>query len=262
MALQSQLFKGDQRLESCLIHDSAHITQGAAGDYVAKIQKALSILDDAKIDSNELSSRAYGPSTATVVLAYKKQRKIINQSYQTQADNIVGKMTIAAMDKEILEVRLVPTSQQLRYHIATAGRIANVESGFHQFEADPGTTRIVPKFNFGINAQGGRGRGDGGAGICQITPPSADEIWDWKANVKKGKQILAGARGAAVVYLNQHTQNGQFTNDLGLVDAEVVLREAIQNFNGCHFWQWNAAANRWEARPPNTYVDSVLNATP
>jgi hypothetical protein len=35
------------------------------------------------------------------VLAYKKKRNIINRSYQTQADNIVGKMTIAALDKEV-----------------------------------------------------------------------------------------------------------------------------------------------------------------
>ena len=52
----------------------------------------------------------------------------------------------------------------------TMRRIANVESGFHQFERDSGTGRIVPKFNFKTNPQGQRVRGDGGAGICQITP--------------------------------------------------------------------------------------------
>jgi hypothetical protein len=122
MALQSRLFKGDRRLEACLVKDAAHITQGAAGDYVAKIQRALYILEGVSIDSSELSSRAYGRSTAAAVLAYKKQRNIINRSYQTQADNIVGKMTVAALDKELLGVRLVPASQQLRYRIATAGR--------------------------------------------------------------------------------------------------------------------------------------------
>jgi hypothetical protein len=44
----------------------------------------------------------YGPSTADAVLTYKTTRNIVNRSYQTQADNIVGKMTIAAMDKELL----------------------------------------------------------------------------------------------------------------------------------------------------------------
>jgi hypothetical protein len=35
------------------------------------------------------------------VLAFKRRRKIINFSYQTQEDNIVGKMTIAALDREM-----------------------------------------------------------------------------------------------------------------------------------------------------------------
>jgi len=36
------------------------------------------------------------------VLASKKKRRIINFTYQTQADDIVGKMTIAALDKEMV----------------------------------------------------------------------------------------------------------------------------------------------------------------
>ncbi len=42
------------------------------------------------------------------MLAYKRKRNIINFSYQTQADNIVGKMTIAALDKEIFEKEQQP----------------------------------------------------------------------------------------------------------------------------------------------------------
>lgn len=163
--------------------------------------------------------------------------------------------TITGKDPAIGDVRTELGDDTMR-------RIANVESGFHQFETDPQTGKTVPKFNFHNDAQGRKGRGDGGTGICQITPPSAAEIWDWKANVAKGKQKLAAGRGAALTYLNQHAQNGQFINDLGLANAEVVLREAIQSFNGGHFWQWNPAANRWEAKPPNKYVQLVLNATP
>src|SRR5262245_55784393 len=51
MSLQSKLFKGDQRLEACLVQDSPHVLTGVAGDYVLKIQKALSILDGADIGS-------------------------------------------------------------------------------------------------------------------------------------------------------------------------------------------------------------------
>jgi hypothetical protein len=102
MGLQSQFFGGDSALEACLIYDHSHVIQGAAGDHVSKIQTALSALDNLKIDSGELSAKRYGPSTAAAVLTFKKKRNIINRSYQTQADDIVGKMTIAVLDKEML----------------------------------------------------------------------------------------------------------------------------------------------------------------
>ena len=45
MGLQSKLFKGNQKLEACLIHDSSHVTQGAVGDHVSKVQTALFALN-------------------------------------------------------------------------------------------------------------------------------------------------------------------------------------------------------------------------
>ncbi|MBL8821841.1 MAG: peptidoglycan-binding protein [Planctomycetia bacterium] len=98
MAVQSQLFRGDPKLEAASVSDPAHIVPGAAGEHVRKIQQALIALDGATIaaDGN------YGPATAAAVLAYKRKRNIINPSYQTQADNIVGKMTMAALDREML----------------------------------------------------------------------------------------------------------------------------------------------------------------
>jgi hypothetical protein len=76
---------------------------GATGDHVWKIQMALILLDGLKIDSGELAAKSYGPSTAAAVLAFKSERNIINTSYQTQADDIVGKMTIAALDKGMVQ---------------------------------------------------------------------------------------------------------------------------------------------------------------
>ena len=102
MPLRSNLFRGDKALEACLIQDRAHVTPGATGLHVAKIQAAIMDLDGVSIQPTELSARRYGPSTATAVLAYKTKRKIVNHAYQTQADNIVGKMTVAAIDKELL----------------------------------------------------------------------------------------------------------------------------------------------------------------
>jgi peptidoglycan hydrolase-like protein with peptidoglycan-binding domain len=102
MSLQSQLFRGDPKLEAAAISDPAHIVPGASGPHVGKIQQALMQLGQLTIEAGELQGTRYGPSTASAVLAYKRQRNIVNHGYQTQADNIVGKMTIAALDKELV----------------------------------------------------------------------------------------------------------------------------------------------------------------
>jgi hypothetical protein len=104
MGLMSNLFRGDAALEACLIRDSAHILEGARGPHVAKIQRALATLDGARIAPSEAALSTYGRTTAAAVLAYKRARAIINRSYQQQADNIVGKMTIAALDREMVAV--------------------------------------------------------------------------------------------------------------------------------------------------------------
>ncbi|MEO8050260.1 MAG: hypothetical protein ABI833_07565 [Acidobacteriota bacterium] len=108
MALLSNLFRGNRALEACALQDSAHITHGATGDHVAKIQFALFSLDGLTIDRTDLVFQQYGRSTAAAVLAYKKRRQIINQTYQSTPDDIVGKMTIAALDKEMRLRELIP----------------------------------------------------------------------------------------------------------------------------------------------------------
>jgi hypothetical protein len=108
MPLSSRLFSGDPRLEACLTQDSAHLTPGTTGDFVGKVQAALEYIDGARIDENELAAATYGPSTADAVLAYKTAREIINRSYQQTADNVVGKMTIDRLDKEIAVLEAAP----------------------------------------------------------------------------------------------------------------------------------------------------------
>jgi peptidoglycan hydrolase-like protein with peptidoglycan-binding domain len=122
MKLQSRLFRGDVALERCLVHDRSHVTPGAHGDHVAKIQTAVCRLDGYAIAVNEIQTRFYGRSTAAAVLAYKQKRDIVNRSYQTHADNIVGKMTIAALDREmaVLEQQLVPPDDPRRWSIIAA----------------------------------------------------------------------------------------------------------------------------------------------
>lgn len=98
ISLQSQLFRSDAKLEAAAVSDGAHIVPGAAGPHVRKIQLALNLLDGAAIVPDSI----YGPATAAAVLAYKQKRNIINRRYQMKADNIVGRMTIAALDAEML----------------------------------------------------------------------------------------------------------------------------------------------------------------
>jgi peptidoglycan hydrolase-like protein with peptidoglycan-binding domain len=113
MALRSELFRGDAKLEAAAVSDPAHIVEGATGEHVRKIQLALIQLDGAAVDLDG----KFGPATARAVLAYKQKRNIINRSYQSQADNIVGKMTITSLDNEILSqppvrpVTITPLSQ-------------------------------------------------------------------------------------------------------------------------------------------------------
>ena len=98
MGLQSKLFRGDAKLEAAAISDPAHITLGARGPHVGKIQQALIELDDATLTVDSI----YGPATAAAVKAYKRARNIIDRRRQTQADDIVGIMTMNALDSEML----------------------------------------------------------------------------------------------------------------------------------------------------------------
>jgi peptidoglycan hydrolase-like protein with peptidoglycan-binding domain len=59
MALQSQLFHGDSKLEAAAMSDPAHIVQGATGEHVPKIQLALIQLDGAALKPDG----SYGPAT-------------------------------------------------------------------------------------------------------------------------------------------------------------------------------------------------------
>jgi hypothetical protein len=108
MPLKSETFSGDARLEACLVDDRAHLTPGVKGDFVAKVQAALMFVAGAVIDAGELDSHTYGLSTAAAVLDYKQRRQIINRAYQQKADNIVGKMTIKALDDELSAAEMTP----------------------------------------------------------------------------------------------------------------------------------------------------------
>jgi hypothetical protein len=128
MGLKSRLFKGDPVFEACLVQDAAHITPGAVGRHVTKIHAALLQLDNLDVGKAERGARWYGPSTKAAVLAYKKKRKIINHSYEQDADPIVGKMTIASLDEEMFrwETQDVRKKPEIKKVYATLPEVLNL----------------------------------------------------------------------------------------------------------------------------------------
>ena len=102
--LSSKLLSSTARLRDCEVNDAAHVKLGDQGDFVGLIQRALMLIDDVSIAASEIGASLYGESTAAAVLKYKTSRNIINRSYQTQADDIVGKLTIKSIDDELLEL--------------------------------------------------------------------------------------------------------------------------------------------------------------
>lgn len=125
MALRSKLFRGDPKLEAAAVSDAAHIVPGSAGPHVGKIQQALIELDGAAIAVDSI----YGPATAAAVLAYKQKRNIINTARQTKADNIVGKMTMASLDAEMLANESPPSNGSKLYILSTRWRPGKVSRG-------------------------------------------------------------------------------------------------------------------------------------
>jgi peptidoglycan hydrolase-like protein with peptidoglycan-binding domain len=94
MALQSQLFRGDSKLEAAAASDPAHILPGANGPHVGKIQQALIQLDGAAIAQDSV----YGPDTAAAVANFKRNQEPPLLNFAGTIDDIVGRKTMAALD--------------------------------------------------------------------------------------------------------------------------------------------------------------------
>ncbi len=101
MPLLAYVFKDDPALEAAAVSNPSHILEGHSGPHVRKIQEALIMLDGAVIADIERLANFYGTTTAKAVLNYKAKRRIINFSYQSAPDAIVGIMTMKALDDEL-----------------------------------------------------------------------------------------------------------------------------------------------------------------
>jgi hypothetical protein len=103
------------RLESCLRSDPAHIMPksrgGQDGPQVEAVQKALKKINAAlplelKIGDITDAAGVYGQNTADVVRKYKELNAI--QRTGQPLDDVVGRMTISALDDELKNLRLRP----------------------------------------------------------------------------------------------------------------------------------------------------------
>jgi hypothetical protein len=105
MPLRSNVFKDDVQLRAVLENPNAHLIVKAPairGNHVGKVHQALALLQPSPpVSETERIAQEYGRSTADAVLAYKKKRNIINRAYQSVPDDIVGTMTLQAMDDEL-----------------------------------------------------------------------------------------------------------------------------------------------------------------
>jgi hypothetical protein len=223
--LVSQLFKGDKNLEAALVKDQAHIVVGARGQHVAKIQLALFAIDWLVIDQNELRLQTYGKSTAKAVLAYKRRRKIINFSYQTAEDSIVGKMTMHRLD---LEMMLYEQSHRAVDECSTAPRApAQIElSRTRALAATPVARREVV----------GVGKKPQLGGVvhimCAITKRSAvEDGYPLRQHLERAREQLFEFG----MFLSVEFKNNGFADTIDFVDKVILdehvnlLRQASEN---------------------------------
>ncbi|WP_020696466.1 peptidoglycan-binding domain-containing protein [Reyranella massiliensis] len=188
MPLRSEFFRGDARLEGAASRDSAHVIPGTSGPHVEKIQLALMLLDDARIAQAELEADAYGPTTAAAVLAYKRRRRIVNERYQTMPDSIVGRMTMAALDREM-----------------TGRQAVRKRCGCTYVPTYVSTGRLQPKpyfFAFAVpaglgGAGGGTGTSAGGGAAKQLAGAPQSTLDMALAAVPAASAIAARGPGSA-----------------------------------------------------------------
>lgn len=110
---QSEHFKGNDLIQACADKPMMHIQFGAQGDHVALIQSALKQIRERAFKGDpfdvppaiaadpDINKKKFDISTRNCIQTYKNDRSIINYSYQTSADPIVGQMTIKRLDEEM-----------------------------------------------------------------------------------------------------------------------------------------------------------------
>jgi hypothetical protein len=83
---------------------------------------------------------------------------------------------------------------------------------------------------------------DNGYGIAQLTdpPPSFEEVWNWKKNVKSGIDLYFRKGIVAKRYLSQHNQ---------VYTSEQLSHETVALWNGGNYYIWDDVAGSWRRQP-------------
>jgi hypothetical protein len=89
-------------------------------------------------------AKVYGPKTRAAVQEFKRKRKIINFSYQTAADDIVGKMTIARLDNELFALEQRPNAGRVVCR-GSSGRVETSAEPSQPFLLVSGLSRPTPR---------------------------------------------------------------------------------------------------------------------
>ncbi len=95
-----------------------------------------------------------------------------------------------------------------------------------------------------------------GYGIMQLDnpPATADQIWDWRANVDAGLALFAVKRQEAVTYPGRVRKKFPDATDF---TPEQARLETIQRYNGGRYWNWNDERKEWEKAKNSGYADKI-----
>ena len=101
-AYPSKHFSGNAALEACLVKDSPHVVLGADVGRTWRRSSRRYSPSMAFDRGLRVHRRDLWPDDRCCCAQVQETHDIINRSYQQQADNIVGKMTIDSLDKGML----------------------------------------------------------------------------------------------------------------------------------------------------------------
>lgn len=81
-----------------------------------------------------------------------------------------------------------------------------------------------------------------GFGIMKIDNPTTTEreLWNWKANVDKGKSIYATKKQWAIEYLNTLTSN---------IPDSIRIQSSFQMYNGGKLYTYKKKTKEWKINP-------------